>query len=305
LRLGVGGVLLASLVVSLSVGLLMTTREMRKAWIAPSMHIVVRVCKFGLPFIPTALCFLILHHGDRFFLVHTVSNDDLGIYSFAYRIAMAVGAFTISPMGRVWGAQLYDAYAEEDAEEIVGRMLYLLLSVYVFAACTVLIFKVEVLAILGPIEYRRGGSVLVLLFIGLLFYNASILAEGAFYVYHRTQDRIWIFACSSSVMLGLYAWLIPVWKVNGAALATLLGYGVHCVLIYWKTQKIFWVRYDWRRISGLLCVSGCASAAALLMDGGEATLGLRIAVWFAFVFACWILDLLPEGAKAWVRGVIG
>src|SRR5207253_420362 len=47
--------------------------------------------------------------------------------------------------------------------------------------------------------------------------------------------------------------LIPILGIMGAALATLFAYMAMAITLYWQSQKVYPISYDWRRV-GMLAI---------------------------------------------------
>jgi O-antigen/teichoic acid export membrane protein len=52
--------------------------------------------------------------------------------------------------------------------------------------------------------------------------------------------------------------LIPIMGIMGAALATLFAYMAMAGALYWQSQKVYFIKYDWRRVGfvGMLVLIG-------------------------------------------------
>jgi O-antigen/teichoic acid export membrane protein len=88
----------------------------------------------------------------------------------------------------------------------------------------VCIFQNELLLVLGRPEYACATSILDVIVLAYFFRNASNLMDAGFYVRRRTQLKPVIAFVAAVVITFLYAWLIPLYKVQGAAYATLGGF---------------------------------------------------------------------------------
>jgi O-antigen/teichoic acid export membrane protein len=67
----------------------------------------------------------------------------------------------------------------------------------------------------------------------------------------------WIAATAAAILnFTLNLWLIPAYGMLGAAYATLAAYILLMVLRTWNAQRVYPVRYQWRRVVVLLLVAG-------------------------------------------------
>ncbi len=69
---------------------------------------ICEMLAFALPFLPGGLCFFILHHGDRFFLLQEGGAEEVAIYALGYKLALAVSMFSLTPLYMVWSVRMYD-----------------------------------------------------------------------------------------------------------------------------------------------------------------------------------------------------
>jgi O-antigen/teichoic acid export membrane protein len=107
------------------------------------------------------------------------------------------------------------------------------------------------------------------------FQAFATLADGGLYIRRRTDRKLWASGLAAAAMLLLYAVLIPLAGVDGAALATVLGFALLAGLTYAFSQPLFPVRYEWGRLVGLVGITvGLWGASLLLPILTQAPLGL-------------------------------
>src|SRR5262249_9756139 len=133
-------------------------------------------------------------------------------------------------------------------------------------------FTEEVLRALGgKEEYESAAAVVAPVVLAGFFQAAATLLGAAFFVRRRTGLKLGGALAATPVILGVYGALIPAWGATGAALATLGGFAFMAVAGHMVTQRIFYVRYEWGRLAGLLALTaGLWLAGAGLPAGGWA-----------------------------------
>jgi O-antigen/teichoic acid export membrane protein len=105
---------------------------------------------------------------------------------------------------------------------------------------------------------------------------------------------------AAAVALVLYAALIPRWLGFGAAIATVVAFAVRLGVVYWMSQRLWPVRYEWRPVLKLtllalvICLLGASmpSNDPLVSIGGHALLG---AIYLA---AVWRIGVLSPRERA-------
>jgi O-antigen/teichoic acid export membrane protein len=301
---GVSGALIATACTGVVFGLALTVRELARGVALPSVTDISRLVRFALPLMPGGLCFFLLHHGDRFFLLRYVSPEEVGIYALGYKLAMTVSLFSLNPLYMVWSAHMYDVARSAEAPVVFGRMFTRILAAYGFIGLGMCLFGDVAIAVLGGAPYAGASAIITPVLLGCLCQGAVSLMDAGLYVQHRSGVKLGITLLATVVMLLFYAVLIPAWGIQGAALATLAGFAFLAVCTWIVTQRIFPVCYEWRRLILLL-----ALAAALWLVGQTVSplpwaLALKAALWLLGPILVWFSGFVTAEEKEQVRDLV-
>lgn len=252
---GVLGALAATTITGVIFGLVLTTREISKGLAWPRWAQLQSMLFFAIPLLPGGFCFFVLHNGDRFFLPHYSTLDEIGTYELGYKLAMTVRVFSLMPLYMVWSSHMYAAAARADASILFGRVTTRILSAVLFASLVMALFAPEVIYLFGRVEYQYARHIVGPILLVSFMQSASCLMEIGFFLKHRTGTKLTVTLASTVVVLVLYAVLIPPYGVIGAALATIGGF--LCLLLgtYWISQSLFFVRYEWVRLGSLSAIT--------------------------------------------------
>jgi O-antigen/teichoic acid export membrane protein len=248
---GVVGVLGANIAAAASLGVALSVGELARGLAWPSWAETRRLLAFALPLVPGGACFFILHHGDRFFLLHHVSPAAIGEYGLAYKLAMLVTTFGLGPLYMVWSAKMYSVAKQPDAGVIFGQAITRILAWFMLVGLFICLFVEDGIAWMGGHHYLAAVPLIPAIVLACAFQAFATLADGGLYVRRRTDRKFVISLISAAVILVLYALLIPLAGVRGAALATVLGFATLASLTYFTSQQLFPVRYEWSRLAGL------------------------------------------------------
>jgi O-antigen/teichoic acid export membrane protein len=252
---GIAGVLTATALTLLVYGVFLSGRELIRHAAWPEAAKAHALMRFALPFLPGGLCFLMMQHGDRFFILGWHGEEEVGTYSLGYKLGLVVATFSVSPLFMVWSARMYDAARDSDAPAVFGRAFTRILGAYVLVGLGLCLFQEEAVVLLGGPAYAGAAPVVGIVVLAALFQNAASLMDAGFYVRRRTGPKLWIMLSATAVMLVLYLALIPRYAGLGAALATLGGFIFLAASTWWVTQGVFPVRYEWPRVVGMLVVA--------------------------------------------------
>jgi O-antigen/teichoic acid export membrane protein len=300
---GVAGALAATALTAACYGVGLSARELARSAAWPDGAQVRALLRFALPLMPGGLCFFLLHHGDRFFLLRYCPADEVGTYALGYKLALGVGMFSLNPLYMVWSAHMYEVARSPDAPQVFGRAFTRILAVYLFACLGVCLFEDEVVAVLGGAPYARAAQVVAPVLLACFCQAAASLMDAGLYVRRRTGLKLGITLSATAVMLLLYALLIPRYGGMGAAVATLGGFAFLAACTWWTTQRVFPVRYEWPRLVSLLCLAFALWLAARALPPGPWAVPAKAGLWLLGPVLVWQVGLMSAAEKQYAHSL--
>jgi O-antigen/teichoic acid export membrane protein len=300
---GVAGALGSSVVVGALFGSALCMREAIRSSGCPSLRKLRGLIQFALPLVPGGLCFFMLHHGDRFFLLHSSTMEDVGTYSLGYKLAQAAGMFSLSPLYMVWSSQMYQAARRDDAPEVFGAAVTRILAAYLLVALALALFQDEVVRLLGGAAYAGASAVVAPVLLACFFQSAATLMDAGLYVRHRMGLKLGITLATTAVMLLLYALLIPAYGSMGAALATLIGFAFLAVCTWAVSQRVFSVRYEWPRLTALMSLAIGLWLISRLLPTAWWVWSAKAGLWLLGPVFVWCMGLMSPREKEHLRAL--
>lgn len=303
LRAGVTGALAASTLTALVFGVWLTVREGAAGFAWPNFELLGSMIRFTLPLLPSGICFFILHHGDRFFLLQHVSASEVGCYALGYKLAMMVRLVSFVPLYMVWSSRMYGIAKQQDAPAVFGKTLTRLLAVYLFTGLGLCLFAPQIVFLLGGDTYAPAVPIIAPVVFACFLQVAATLMDAGFFIKHRTSLKMKITIISTIVMFLLYALLIPIYHTMGAALSTLGGFAVLAGMTYTTTQRIFAIHYEWDRLLILLALSIGAWLVGMWFPMGSWGIVSKLILLFGMVIWIWNTRLVQEEERAYLRQI--
>ena len=147
----------------------------------------------------------------------------------------------------------------------------------------------------APLYQRAEKGVALLAFAGAVYAGYTVLAIGSGRA-RRTQFNWVITGVGAAVNVGLIIWLVPLYGMVGAAVATLVAYVVLFAGMMVYAQRVYPVAYQWRRVATALVVGAALTAAARVPGLGFAP-SLLIALAYPLVLALLGFYLPAERAR--------
>ncbi len=294
---GVTGVLTANALTAGLYGVALSLLEWRRGRARPNPAQVRALLRFALPFIPGGLCFFLLHHGDRFFLLRCCGREEVGLYALGYKLAMAVSMFSLTPLYMVWSTRMYAVAREPDGPRVFGRAFTRILAAFLVVGLGLCLFQDEVVALIAGKAYAGATLIVPPVVLACFCQAGASLMDAAFYVCRRTSLKLGITLAATAVMLVLYVVLIRRYGSLGAALATLGGFAFLALCTWWVTQQIFPVHYEWPRLGALVLLTVGLWLVSGLAPAGAWGLATKAGLWLAWPLLAWQAGLISSDER--------
>lgn len=183
----------------------------------------------------TAPMYWCLSSADRWFLAHSGTTSEVGIYAVAASIS-TMGLLLNNGLTVTWFPEASRSYGRQGAEALPGlaRMwtrLVAALGIMWLAVCAA---GGDLVRLFAAAEFHRGASYVPWLAGGVFFYGVASLANTGLLLAGAMRYSAIVWTVGAGVCAALYALLIPSWGPWGAALAqcasfALIGLGTLAV----------------------------------------------------------------------------
>jgi len=254
LKLSVSGIILAQLISS-SILLILLIGTIKDDYIFKiDKDLLKGLLKFSYPLAIAGLFSSAVDVADRFILNDLLGREQVGIYSFAYRIALVMNVFVIS-FRSAWSPHSLNLFYSKDYKASFGKTLsrlvavscILLLAVSLFAGY---LFEIRIFdfAFFNS-SYKPGIIILPLVIIGYIFSGIS-----SFYsVYPYIANKSYHFLISDFIAFGtniiLNFILIPQLGLLGAAFATAIGFLFGATYLFFISREQIKIDYQTKNLT--------------------------------------------------------
>jgi O-antigen/teichoic acid export membrane protein len=220
--------------------------------------------KFGFPLMAAALAIWVTNFGDRLMiskLLHgTYRFNQLGQYSLAYKITSGM-VLLFTAFQVAWPAFAYSIEDEKSAKRAYSYVLTYLIFLAAWVAIGMSLFAPWLAHFLGrkPGFWPAAEAIPALAFANVFFAGFVVVTIATGRI--RQTKFNWVAATAAAILnFTLNLWLIPAYGMLGAAYATLAGYMLLMFVRTWNAQKLYPVRYQWRRVAIVILAAGALTA---------------------------------------------
>jgi O-antigen/teichoic acid export membrane protein len=249
LRWGVMGVLLSNLLTTLVGGGVLSGWLVRRIGFSYSYPAMRELRRFAVPYQLSAFGGFILTFGDRFFLQGLQGTDAVGIYSLGYKLGFLASTLGAGPFLSAWTPQRFEIShlpaLERDRRYDQGFRVFnaLLLP----AGVALAVGARPLLRVMSDPAFFPAYTVVPLVALAYVLQGWTAVFRFGIDMSEKTLYQTYSVWASAVVIMVSYATLIPLWGILGAALATLIGFLVRTLLILYFAQRLWPVRFLWRR----------------------------------------------------------
>ena len=253
LKIGIEAILysyLLSVIVTLVVSIIVTGKYLT---MSISLKRIKEMLKFGNKFIYIGLCLILIDMSDRFFLKYFFNEKVVGIYWANYRLAtvmsLVIAAFKFS-----WTPYFLNLSDHPENKKIISNIFtyFCFAGLSMFLIFSLLIDQFVQINILGfqflDANYMYGLTIVPLVLLAYFFSGAYSTMNAAPFFTDKTFLILFISITGLLINTALNFLLIPILEMNGAALSTLITYLAMFLIMYYYSQKIYKIDYEWKKI---------------------------------------------------------
>ena len=253
LKIGIEAILysyLLSVIVTLVVSIIVTGKYLT---MCISLKRIKEMLKFGNKFIYIGLCLILIDMSDRFFLKYFFNEKVVGIYWANYRLAtvmsLVIAAFKFS-----WTPYFLNLSDHPENKKIISNIFtyFCFAGLSMFLIFFLLIDQFVQINILGfqflDTNYMYGLTIVPLVLLAYFFSGAYSTMNAAPFFTDKTFLILFISITGLLINTALNFLLIPILEMNGAALSTLITYLAMFLIMYYYSQKIYKIDYEWKKI---------------------------------------------------------
>ena len=243
-----------SCIVTFIAGIIITKKYLKMTF---SGRIAKELLKYGNIFFYVGLLTLVIDVSDRFFLKYYFSESTVGIYNASYRLA-SVMALAITSFRFAWTPYFLNLKDNPENKKIISEIFTYLIAAGMIFFLFFYFFTEPIVKInfgsfsLLDQRYQSGLIIIPFILLAYLFSGIYSALNAAPFLADRTSGILLVtfagFICN--VLLNLL--LIPVLEITGAALSTMITYLLMLIMIYFLSQKVYRIEYDWYKLAVII-----------------------------------------------------
>ncbi len=304
---GIEGIFFSNLVASFVSFLLLLPTTIRQFEFSFHQSLFRELLKFGLPILPVGVSGILLQLVDRPILLYLMDEASVGIYQANFRLgifmALVTGMFEFA-----WRPFFLSHAKEPDAKALFSRVMtyYLTVCAVVFLVISffvddVIKYKFHGHYILRP-EYWDGLAVVPLVLVSYIFSGIGTNLNAGIQIEKKTKYLFPTSFSGSLTKIILTFILVPKFGIMGAAYATIFGYMMVEITLYFVVQKFYYIEYEFVRIGKLVLSVVIAFTVAKIFFFDSVL--IKFIILLAWFFSLFLIGFFNRGELVRLKNMV-
>lgn len=191
-------------------------------------RLIKQMLRIGLPLVPNFLIYWIFNSSDKLLVAKILGNDEMGIYTVGSKIGQVSQLIYLAFAGG-WQYFAFSTMKDDDQVQLNSSIFeYLGVITFSVTMCICPIMK-SIFQFMFAKEYLKGYLVAPYLFLAPLLLMLYQIEDNQFLVIKKTWPSVAVLFFGAVFNIIIDILLIPQIGIEGAAIATLLGYTISIV----------------------------------------------------------------------------
>lgn len=301
LHADIDAIFISNLTASVITFLILTPEIFKYLHFRIDTEILKKMLKFGLPYLPAALAATIVQVIDRPILTYMTNEATVGVYTTNYKLGISMMLF-VGMFQYAWQPFFLTNAKEKNAKEIFAKVLTLFMTIGSVILVLISLFVDNIASFniyhgrtLIAHQFLSGLPIVPIILLSYLFNGMYLNFTAGIYI----KEKMYAFPIATGIgalsNVAVNLWLIPKMGIMGAAYATLISYFAMCAILFYFTQKYYYIKYEFRKvftILGMIFTTG--GVYYYLLYSGNLNLINKIIILFAFLFSLIIFRVIEK-----------
>jgi len=252
---GIIGVLYSKFIVFFILYLISGSFILWRAAVLPSITLLKKLMKYGLPLVIVSFVTPILTLSDRYFLNLFVSLEEIGVYSIAYKFGMLINMLLVVPLQRTLTPLIYQTGIGQDAQKIYKDAMFYYALIGCFFLIVMDVLAPSFLQYFATKDYLSGAAIIPWITLAYFINGFRSFFRSSLALKDKTTVLGWIGIITIILNIGLNFLLIRELGVTGAVIATVISYLFVVSCIYFNAQRIMRIDWKWIRLIKLATIT--------------------------------------------------
>jgi O-antigen/teichoic acid export membrane protein len=268
---GISGIFIAQLVSNLILVILLLPLIKKDYQFYLDKILIKKIFLFSFPIFISGIFSIFVEVADRYLINIFLTKDDVGIYTFSYKIAIAMNLFMMA-FRTAWIPRALNLFREGNYAKEYGRIFSRLAAIIIFVFLMIVLLINDIFnfqigdEFIIKQSYAAGMSIIPFVLLGYGLYGIA----GFYSIYPYVKNKSYHFFVSDfigfifNILLNII--LIPIYGIVGAAIATMVSFLSISVYLYFISRKSVQTSYEYKSLAALVLSGIILTTAGILIN---------------------------------------
>lgn len=290
-RMGLAGIYYSQLIstlLSFLLGVIMLRKWITKPYV--NKKLLKDMIKYSLPFVPATIGYWVINLSGTFFINHFRGESEAGLFQIGVSVVSGAALITTA-FQQAWSPFAFSILKQKDAKEIYAKVLLIYSMFMLTVVLGLSLFGKEVLMIFTNHQYYGAASVISILAFAQFFIGTVYIADIGAAIAKQTRPLGFILTVSALLYPVFSIILVPAFGKEGAALTTCISQVMIAVYMFYRSQKLYYIPYNFSYAFGILaiCITMALLSANISWIGNSIPLKITLLVLFCTIIAAKLL----------------
>lgn len=310
LRLDILGIFYSTMISQAIIGFIHVNQILRQVGTRVSKPLLIEICKYGMPLVPSRIGLNLGFASNRFFLRWlgyadpAVALAQIGLFSLGHKFGVVVYQFVSAPLNSFWAPRrmelLFDG--NQEAATTIARVCTYATFCSIYAGLLLTATIASLIEIMADPRYH--GAHTVVPFVVLSYIAMGLESHFITGILYSKQTKLTTYITLLSIVV-IVVWniiFIPRYGLLGAASSMLAGFIPRLLLVYFCSQRLFPIPFEVRRLATMLAVAIVLYffSQMVSLHSPYATLAVRGAITATFPLFLFIIDFFHQGERQFI-----
>lgn len=272
-----------------------------------SLPLLKAMLWFGIPMIGYEVASIILSIGDRYVIQFFLGSELLGAYSAAYNLCEYVQGILIASLATAalpMYLRIWEESGEQATKDFINQSLhyYMLIGLPVVGGlCAV---GPDLLTLLASEKYIAGASIIPYVISGMIIDGAMMLFGAGLYIRKQSLVMMLLVATAAVVNILFNIILVPVYGIQGAAMATLVSFLGLAIMTSTVASKVLRISFPWASAAKFSMLSLCMYLVLYQIEVSDMLTSLILEVCVGALLYTLLVTLFDTQARHVARGAL-
>lgn len=267
LKMGLAGIYLAQVIGNGLTAILLAGYTIKNSRYFFDFAIMKEMSSYGFPLLLANISAVILNVIDRYSLNSLTILKYVALYTLAFKVTSVLKLVIVDSIKLSVSPMMIKKINDPDNKRFYSKILLYTSFTVMAGIIFISLFSLEIVKVLsGSRQLWQAVTLVPVLSLSVFFVNMKEITVYGLHIVKKTKVIGFIVLVTSIISIALNILLIPIWDATGCALATLLSQFIYWGIVYYFSQKNYFIPYENRKLMLLFISGAIISLTPLLIN---------------------------------------